>query len=64
LYQGYAWVKRKREAATAHTKASAGDKSAKSKATEVQEIPADNTAKEDDPREIVTKPPKKRVLFQ
>ena len=44
-------------------KAAAGDKSAKSKATEVKEIPADNTTKEDDPREIVTKPLKKRVLF-
>ena len=51
-------AKRKRKAESARVKAAAGEQRGKRKATEVQEIPAEKNTEEDDPVEIVTKPPK------
>ena len=55
-------AKRKRKAESARVKAAAGEQRGKRKATEVQEIPAEKNTEEDDPVEIVTKPPKQCVV--
>jgi hypothetical protein len=52
-------AKRKTNAATAHAKAAAGNKRAKPKATDVQEIPAEENTKERSPVDIATKSQKK-----
>ena len=55
-------AKRKRKAESARVKAAAGEQRGKRKATEVQEIPAEKNTEEDDPVEIITKPPKHCVV--